>query len=109
MCPVYDGARGCLNQDNQDVVGSADILCWAGAGKTLTVHAVVRACCQDMAKGAEAAPVSLSINCMTLASPQAVFARLLDGVQAAAQLPLKPQPDDSDPFIQPGDHPHPLK
>ena len=56
------------------------------------------------AAGAEAAPVPLAINCMTLASPQAVFARLLDGVHAAAQLPLKPQTDDADPFVQPGDH-----
>ncbi len=66
------------------------------------MHAVVRACCQDMAGANEGAPVPLSINCMTLAAPQAVFARLLDGVQAAAQLPLKPQSDGADPFIQPG-------
>lgn len=49
----------------------------------------------------DAAPVPLSINCMTLATPQAIFSRLLDGVVAAAQLPLKPAPD-ADPFIQPG-------
>lgn len=75
----------------------------AWTGKTLTVHAVVRECCRAMAGAAEAAPVPLSINCMALPSPQAVFTRLLDGVSAAAQLPLKPPADGADPFIQPGE------
>ena len=72
------------------------------------MHAVVRECCQAMAGAAEAAPVPLSINCMALASPQAVFARLLDGVNAAAQLPLKPATNSADPFIQPGTPQTPL-
>ncbi|CAL8466096.1 g5632 [Coccomyxa elongata] len=82
--------------------GSVYISGLPGTGKTLTVHAVVRECCRAMACAAEAAPVPLSINCMALPSPQAVFARLLDGVNAAAQLPLKPPADGADPFIQPG-------
>ncbi|EIE18599.1 P-loop containing nucleoside triphosphate hydrolase protein [Coccomyxa subellipsoidea C-169] len=96
---LSDHLRACLLAGEG---GSLYVSGLPGTGKTLTVHAVVRACCQDMAGATEGAPVPLSINCMTLAAPQAVFARLLDGVQAAAQLPLKPQSDGADPFIQPG-------
>lgn len=55
------------------------------AGKTLTVHAVARACCAEVAAAFDGAPppVLLSINCMSLANPTAVFARILAGLDAA--------------------------
>jgi hypothetical protein len=70
------------------------------AGKTLTVHAVARRC-REGAQGCEAAPALISINCMALQSPTAVFARLLEGIQAAAQLPLRPDNSGADCFIRP--------
>ena len=63
------------------------------AGKTLTVHAVARAC----AKEALDPPVLLSINCMTLQTPSHVFRRILDGLSASRQTA-----SSVDSFVRPG-------
>ena len=50
------------------------------------MQAVARACCQEASAAAGSsgtpAPALLSINCMSLASPAAVFARILAGLGA---------------------------
>ena len=52
------------------------------AGKTLTVHAVARACAKE-ALHAASPPVLCFINCMTLQAPSHVFRRILDGLSAS--------------------------
>ncbi len=59
----------------------------AAAGKSLTVHEVALACARDEQLLAGSAcpcrPAVISINCMSLAAPQDVFQRLLDGLEQA--------------------------
>ena len=66
------------------------------AGKTLTVHAVARACAKE-ALDAASPPVLLSINCMTLQAPSHVFRRILDGLSASRQTA-----SSVDSFVRPG-------
>ena len=68
----------------------------SAAGKTLTVHAVVRSSARQATEPA-ATPVLLSINCMTLQTPSQVFRRILDGL-SAPQLACCP----ADAFVCPG-------
>ena len=68
----------------------------SAAGKTLTVHAVARASARQAADST-AAPVLLTINCMTLQSPSHIFRRILDGLNAP-QLTCLP----ADTFVCPG-------
>ena len=49
------------------------------------MHAVAHACCAEAAAAPDGgpAPALVSINCMSLANPTAVFARILAGLDAA--------------------------
>ncbi|CAL5228465.1 g11605 [Coccomyxa viridis] len=69
-----------------------------GTGKTLTVHAVARASARQ-AVDPTAAPVLLSINCMTLQTPSHIFRRILDGLNT----PQLACPADA--FVCPGSQP----
>lgn len=63
--------------------------CVIAAGKTLTVHAVARACCQaaEACSGNTPAPALLSLSCMSLAAPGAVFRRILDAAACSGSAP----------------------
>eukprot|EP00891_Asterochloris_glomerata_P004486 jgi/Astpho2/4486/e_gw1.00067.413.1_t len=61
-----------------------------GTGESLTVHEVALACARDEQLLAGSAcpcrPAVISINCMSLAAPQDVFQRLLDGLEQAVRV-----------------------
>lgn len=55
------------------------------AGKSLVVHELVRQC-HSMAAGSDKCclpPAVVSINCMSLPTPQAIFGRILAGLAQA--------------------------
>ena len=57
------------------------------AGKSLVVHELVKQSCGIAASSSKCslAPAVVSINCMTLPTPQAIFGRILAGLTQAAQ------------------------
>jgi len=54
------------------------------AGKSLTVHEVVRQCPAFAAEAGAAPPLLMSVNCMNLRDPRAVYQYLVGGLLAAA-------------------------
>ena len=59
----------------------------AAAGKSLVVHELVRQCQAMTVDGPKCslAPAVVSINCMSLPTPQAIFGRILAGIAQATQ------------------------
>ena len=56
-----------------------------GAGKSLVVHELVRQCHSIAAGSSKCSlpPAVVSINCMSLPTPQAIFQRILTGLGQA--------------------------
>ena len=59
----------------------------SAAGKSLVVHELVRQCQAMTNDSSECslAPAVVSINCMSLPTPQAIFGRILAGIAQATQ------------------------
>ncbi len=64
---------------------TSSVLC--GAGKSLVVHELVRQCHAIAAGSSKCSlpPAVVSINCMSLPTPQAIFQRILTGVAQASE------------------------